>query len=140
MRILLDTHILLWSLFESKKIKKYEREALIDPQNEILVSSISLWEISLKFSIGKLELHNILPEDILAIVQKTGFSIINMEAQEACSYHQLPKFAHKDPFDRMLIWQAICQNFYFMTHDKACEEYKKKGLKIFTAQGAHKVF
>ncbi len=130
MKILLDTHILLWSLFETKKLSKEEKQTITDYNQDILVSSVTLWEISIKYSLGKLNLRSIDPGDLPKIIEQTGFEMIDMNDQEASTFHQLPQL-HKDPFDRMLIWQAIDRNLRLMTHDKEYKHYKKFGLKLF---------
>ena len=130
MKILVDTHFLLWILFDSEKIKKQEREEFLNLENDIFISVVSLWEISLKVSIGKLQLYNVVPEEIHDLLKKNGFSILNLEHTIASSFHNLPR-EHKDPFDRLLIWQAINNNMYFLSRDKDVLKYKKHGLMLF---------
>lgn len=131
MNLLLDTHILIWSLFESKKIGHKQRAALLDSDNEIFVSVVSLWEISLKYAVKKLQLKNITPDKLPSAIEKSGFNQLPLSAEEAASFYQLPKMGHKDPFDRLLIWQAIHNNMMFMSHDADIQTYQKIGLKIF---------
>jgi PIN domain nuclease of toxin-antitoxin system len=75
MTYLLDTHIFLWALFNPRKLKKIVRKILLDPENRICVSVITFLEISLKYSLGKLELQNIKPEELVGITEETGFEI-----------------------------------------------------------------
>ena len=103
MKILLDTHHLLWSLFESHKIYKKEREIILNPSSIIFVSLISLWEINLKYSLGKLEMIDCFPEEIPYYIDKSGFKILPLKIEEVSSFYKLPKL-HKDPFDRLIIW------------------------------------
>lgn len=131
MNILIDTHVLLWALFEPHKLGQSCQQALEEKNNEILVSTISLWEISLKYSLGKLELKGVVPEDLPPVIEKSGFDMIVLNEQEASSFHRLPRMEHHDPFDRMLIWQAIGRNLLFMSHDGSFQDYKKFGLRIF---------
>jgi PIN domain nuclease of toxin-antitoxin system len=107
-----------------------EQRLLADDSNDIFVSVISLWEISLKSGIGKLELHNIDISKLPEYIKKTGFDIINLESYEASTFHTLPKIGHKDPFDRMLVWQAICRRFSLLTRDNALSAYCKSGLEL----------
>ncbi len=130
MKILLDTHILLWALFDAKKLNKNEQIILEDNATEIFVSSISLWEISLKYALKKLDLEHGSPEDIPSFARQTGFDIIQMTETEASTHFKLPPLSHKDPFDRMLIWQAINRELCLMTHDKEYNAYTKWGLKL----------
>lgn len=130
MKYLLDTHTLLWSLLDTKKLSKKVREILENRINEIYVSTIALWEIALKSSIGKLEFENLKIEKLPTYIEKTGYKIIELEKIEAVSYINLSvKEAHKDPFDRIMIWQAIVRNMIFLTKDKKIEEYQSDGLK-----------
>jgi len=131
MNFLLDTHTLLWSLTEKNKLSIRVKKVLEDPENTVLVSAISFWEISLKFSIGKLNLEGVLPHELPLLAQKTGFLLIPVAPEEAATYHLLTITSHRDPFDKMLIWQAIQQNFTLISKDKNMLRYDKEGLKIF---------
>ncbi len=130
MKIIIDTHYLLWVLFDTKKLKEKEKTILTDTENEIFVSSISLWEISLKYSIGKLELNNISPSELTEAIKKTGFKLIELTGYDASNFHLLPKIGNSDPFDRMLIWQAINRKYCFLSRDKNIISFKNLGLKI----------
>lgn len=130
MKYLLDTHYLLWSIANSSKIPKSAKDIIVDQHNQILVSTISFWEISLKFSIGKLNLKGFLPEDIPELCLKMNFEILNILAQECSSYHQLVPNYHKDPFDKMLIWQAISNDYILITDDNDIKKYASSGLKL----------
>lgn len=130
MKGLLDTHVLLWSLFEPARLPEAVKSSLLDSRNDICVSTISFWEMSLKYSIGKLDLKGALPDDMPAIVTQSGFRIITLTDQESASFHQLPKLSHADPFDRMLIWQAISQNLTMISKDDRFSEYQSVGLKL----------
>ncbi len=131
MNYLLDTHYVLWTLFEPDKIppgivKIFENEEYVK-----YVSGISLWEISLKYSIGKLELYDTNPEEIYEGVVEAGFQVLNLKNIDAATFFKLPiQKEHKDPFDRLLIWQAIQNNLIFITKDKKIEQYRKNGLRL----------
>jgi PIN domain nuclease of toxin-antitoxin system len=130
MNYLIDTHILLWSLFEPKKLNDKIQNLLINQENEINVSKISLWEISLKYSLKKLQIINIKVDKLKEEIEKLNFEIIELKVEDILSYYKLPKNSnHKDPFDRMLIWQSICNKYTFISRDSRVEEYKKIGLK-----------
>jgi PIN domain nuclease of toxin-antitoxin system len=130
MKYLLDTHTFLWSLFESSKLSKSVSEIIINNKNDIYVSTISFWEISLKYSIGKLTLKNVMPEELPDYAKKSGFEITNIDETIASSFHKLPKYEHSDPFDRLLIWQAINMEMIFITKDSKFDSYLNDGLKI----------
>ncbi len=129
MRYLLDTHVLIWMLFNDEKLSKSVKEILQNPKNKIYVSAISFWEISIKFSISKLKINDLMPEDIFQECKNLGFEIIDLEAQLSCTYHNLTNKYHKDPFDRMLIWLAIAEKYSLITKDKNIKKYNKEGLK-----------
>jgi PIN domain nuclease of toxin-antitoxin system len=130
MNYLLDTHTLIWTISDRPKLSQTARKALDNTGNSIFVSSISFLEIALKFSIGKLEINGILPEQLPELTLKTGFELISLSPEECASYHMLPITSHKDMFDRMLIWQAIKRNLIFISKDDRIAQYRTEGLKI----------
>ncbi|GAH52557.1 unnamed protein product, partial [marine sediment metagenome] len=130
MKYLLDTHVLLWSISKSKELSGKARGIIEDSSNEVFVSSVSLWEISLKYSLGKLVLGSIGPEDIPSYCNRLGYQIMPIGPIEASTYHNLKKFEdHKDPFDRMLIHQCIQMKMILVSRDTRMGLYKKQGLK-----------
>ncbi|MEX2603116.1 MAG: type II toxin-antitoxin system VapC family toxin [Gracilimonas sp.] len=129
MNYLLDTHALIWSLLDPEKLSENARQIIEDPKNSISVSAVNFWEISLKYSIGKLGLEGILPHEFPEFTAKTGFDLISLSPQETSTYHNLQGDWHKDPFDRMLIWQAIHQDLVLITKDESIWKYKEIGLK-----------
>jgi PIN domain nuclease of toxin-antitoxin system len=131
MRLLLDTHSLLWAIFDPKKLREPARAAIKDQRNDVAVSVVSFWEISLKYALGKLELVGTNPEDLPETTETMGIDILQVSAYEAASFHKLPKLAHKDPFDRLIIWQAIQQRMHLVSKDRSFEDYKASGLKLF---------
>lgn len=130
MNYLLDTHVLLWSLLSTKKLSKKSRKILIDPETVKYVSVISFWEISLKFALGKISLQGILPEQLPDVAKETGFEILPLNPRTAASFYKLRKFKNKDPFDRMLAWQAIREDCVLLTRDNEFSCYKDDGLNI----------
>ena len=130
MKYLLDTHVLLWTLFDSSKLPESIKEIIFNSQNEIYVSSISFWEISIKYGVGKLKLEKILPEELPIYSKKAGFEIINLDENVASSFHKLPRKSHFDPFDRMLIWQSIKNNMTIISKDEKFKEYQSQGIKL----------
>lgn len=130
MSYLVDTHIFLWSVISPKKISQKINKILNDPEPAKYISILSFWEISLKFSLGKINLVGILPEELPDIAKKANFDIVDLDVKTASSYHKLPKFKHKDPFDRMLAWQAISSDFQLLTKDRDFAGYQDYGLKV----------
>jgi PIN domain nuclease of toxin-antitoxin system len=130
MHFLLDTHTLLWSLFDPKQLGQKAAQNIQDPDMTVLVSVVSFWEISLKYSIGKLDLGNILPDEFPEIVRQSGFDSLPLTDTDAATFHNLPRKGHKDPFDRLIAWQAITHNLTLITPDRAFAEYHTNGLRI----------
>jgi len=128
-KYLLDTHTLLWSIGNTKELSKTVIQIIKNPDNDILVSAVSLWEISIKYSIGKLEINfNI--EKIPEYCKKMGFDLIPLDPIDALNSLKLPqKNNHKDPFDRMLIYQCIKNDYTLISVDSGLEIYKKDNLK-----------
>ena len=131
MNCLLDTHAFLWAAFSPDKLSAKAREAICSAENQVYISSVSFWEISLKYTLGKIELSNCSPADMPDIATQMGIEIIQLGATETASFYQLPKVAHKDPFDRMIIWQAIQQQRILVSKDANFPEYRQFGLKVF---------
>ncbi len=130
MNCLLDTHAFLWAVFSPEKLSRKARAAIVDPANAVCLSSISLWEISLKFGLGKLTLKNCQPDDLVGIVGEMGLTLIAASAEESASFHRLPRVPHRDPFDRMLAWQAIQRQFVLISKDAALPAYQSAGLQV----------
>ena len=130
-RLLLDTCSLLWALQSPGRLRAKARKAMEDSENSIHVSPVSFWEISLKCSLGKLELQGATPADIPSFVEKSGWHLVPFQAATASTLHNLPRFPeHKDPFDRMLIWTALRENFTFVSRDGALPLYQELGLQV----------
>lgn len=127
---LVDTHIFLWSIISPKKIVGEISKIFNDPELTKFISALSFWEISLKFSLDKIGLVGILPDELPAIAKKANFEIMDLDAATLSSYYKLPKTNNKDPFDRMLVWQAISFDYTLLTQDKGFLDYKNYGLKI----------
>lgn len=131
MKLLLDTCSLLWALEDAGRLSPAARTALENPDHVVAVSVVSFWEISLKFGLGKLGLNGAVPEDIPRFVQKIGWPVIPLSAATAASVGRLSRpNDHRDPFDRLLIWTAINEDFALVSGDDAFPVYIPNGLKI----------
>jgi PIN domain nuclease of toxin-antitoxin system len=128
---LLDTHAFLWSLFEPEKLSKSATDLILSPENDISVSVVSFWEISLKYAIGKLELHRVLPDEMPYYAEQMGVSILPIDPFETSNFYKLPRRKHKDPFDRLMVWQAIQNNIILLTRDRTLGDYRSFGLKTY---------
>ena len=118
MNLLLDTHILLWWLADSAKMKDEAHSAISDGANTVWVSAASAWEISIKRALGKLKA----PPDLEGAVSRSGFSPLPITLRHADGAGRLPRH-HDDPFDRMLIAQASAENLTIITHDARFRPY-----------------
>ena len=124
MKLLLDTHTFLWALSEPNRLSKKQIAAMEDPTNKVYVSSISITEIAIKASLGKLELVF----DPLGAAEKSDFEMLDFSAKDALLLKDLP-FHHRDPFDRMLITQAISRKLMIATQDSIIDQYDCQTLK-----------
>ncbi len=125
MKILIDTHIFLWLAVSPQKLSKNNLELLQDRKNRLFLSAVSVSELMIKESIGQIEI----PFDILEAAEKMGMDLLDFDATGALKLGTLP-FHHKDPFDRMLIAQAITHHLTFCTVDKKIVLYRDEGLKL----------
>ncbi len=129
MKYLLDTHTFLWSLIDVSKLSKKAIQIIENPNNTIYISAVTFWEVSLKFSLGKLQLQGVLPTELPKQALSAGFELLSLSPDDCAGYHHLNLTSHKDPFDRMLIWQAIQQNLTIVSKDEKFGQYKISGLK-----------
>ena len=120
---LIDTHVLIWSLFDTDNLSDTAK-IIIENDEKIFVSIASLWEMAIKNSIGKLELKQSI-KDIANVCNKNGIAIIDITPSHCDSIRELPDI-HHDPFDRMLIAQAKAENMSFLTHDSLIPFYEEK--------------
>jgi len=128
LKLLLDTHTLLWTIGKTGELSQKAAVEIGNANNEVLVSAVSLWEIALKYSIGKL----IVDFDIQKIPEYCecmGFDLIPLNPSEALNSLSLPQKNHKDPFGRMLIYQCITNGYTLVSKDAGVEAYKDDGLK-----------
>jgi PIN domain nuclease of toxin-antitoxin system len=118
LKILLDTHLVLWWLANNPSLSEQARLLIGDPENTLFVSAVSLWEIWLKASLGKLRL----PPDFDARLAAESFESLPLTAAQAHQVASLP-WHHRDPFDRMLIAQAKLEGLVFLTADDVASLY-----------------
>ena len=121
MRLLLDTHVLLWILGDRSRIGPRVEEEYIDPRNEVVVSAASAWEVAIKQSLGKLELPAPAETWLPDKVEGAGMDFIPVTAEDALRVRSLP-WHHRDPFDRLLVAQAM-GGYTLVTHDRRLEPY-----------------
>lgn len=117
MRLLLDTHALLWWLADDG-LTDQARDAVADQANLVMVSAVSAWEISIKKALGKLTA----PDDLEQQIDEGGFAPLPITIRHGIAAGELPRH-HDDPFDRMLIAQAVAEGLTVLTHDKHFADY-----------------
>ena len=131
MKILLDTHYLLWAFIDTSKISQSVYHKLLAEENEVFYSQPRLWEISIKFNMGKLSLKGMKPEEFYEEVANSFLKCRAFSNDELITFYKLP-IEHKDPFDRIMIWQSIKSDYYFLSVDRQITKYERYGLKILT--------
>src|SRR5215469_18716923 len=122
MNILFDTHSLLWWLRNSTRLGKRARTLILAEETLVWVSSASIWEISIKAALGRLDLRDPFEEQLPAEMERSGFRNLPFSFEHALAVRHLP-LHHADPFDRMLIAQAQCEELTLMTADAAITAY-----------------
>ena len=131
MNYLLDTHTFIWTFLEPDKLPDKIEKLITDRNNNIYVSTTSLWEIAIKVQIKKLNLGLVNIYHLPNIIEQYDFTIINPEDYDYISYASLPtKENHRDPFDRMLIHTAIRNNLIVLSCDPAFKQYEANGLQL----------
>jgi PIN domain nuclease of toxin-antitoxin system len=118
MSYLLDTHILLWWIFDDPKLDLECRDIIRNPNHRILISSVSAWEIATKYRIGKLPEAKQIVEEYSQILHQAKFIELAITSAHALRAGSLP-IPHRDPFDRMIMAQAELENLPIITYDKA---------------------
>ena len=126
MKLLLDTHCWLWALGEPEKLSDETKALLLDPQNYLLLSAASLWEIAIKLALNRPDF--VLPAPLESFFegaqQKLKVEILPVMAKHAFSYTKLPTpKEHRDPFDRMLVAQAQTEQLFLLTDDPNIKKY-----------------
>jgi len=119
--LLLDTHILLWAAGQPERLSEKCRALLLNPSNNLVFSAASLWEISIKFSLGRSD-FNVDPALLRQMLLLHGFRELSVNGEHAIAVSMLPSL-HKDPFDRILITQARAEGMLLITSDSLVAAY-----------------
>ena len=122
MRLLLDTHLLLWSVANSGRLPREARELLEDNDNVVYYSAANIWEIAIKSSLRRKDFRVDLTQ-LMATLPVMGFIELPITAVHAARVAELP-FIHRDPFDRLLIAQSIVEPLTLLTNDALLERYR----------------
>ena len=123
MRVLLDTHVLLWALSDPTRLDSAIRDRLEDAANEVLFSAASIWEIAIKARLGRADFA-VHPEQVAQEARMTGFTELRVSADAAARVANLP-LHHRDPFDRLLLAQAMAEPARFYTVDPLLPPYSE---------------
>jgi PIN domain nuclease of toxin-antitoxin system len=124
-RLLLDTHVLLWWLADDPQLGERGRELIATPEHVVFYSAASIWEIRIKAALGKLEL----PDTFADALSAQAFESLSVTSAHAHALRDLPMH-HRDPFDRMLVCQARLENLTLVTHDAALTAYDVATLHV----------
>jgi PIN domain nuclease of toxin-antitoxin system len=122
LRLLLDTHTLLWWLIKNPSLSTHAQRLLEDRENKILVSAASAWEMATKVRLGRLSVATEVVQNFIFYVERERFLPIPVTIEHGIRAGSLPG-PHKDPFDRMLIAQAIAENIPIVSNDRALDGY-----------------
>ncbi len=123
MRLLLDTHLLLWALAEPERLGSALRELIEDPENEVLFSAASIWEVAIKAGLGRTNFA-VRPEEVVRAAVAAGFAELPIRAEVAARVADLPPH-HRDPFDRLLVAQAMAGPMRLYTADPLLPPYSE---------------
>ena len=122
MRLLLDSHALIWMLEESPRLSQRAALAINNPENLVRISFASLWEITIKAALGKLRLRTPWPETLREIERRTPDNLLSVSCDHLARLFALPNL-HRDPFDRMLVAQALCDDLTLVSDDEELDRY-----------------
>lgn len=128
MNLLLDTHVALWAITDSPKLSEKARELILSPKTMVWVSSASIWEIAIKHSLGKGDMP-VSADDAIRYFRASNYRFFAVEAEHAAAVASLPAH-HQDPFDRILVAQALVEPMRLMTHDEMVARYSDTIIKI----------
>jgi len=121
MNLLLDTHIVIWFITNNGKLSKKIKNIIEDSNNRCFISIVSYWELSIKYSLGRLDLNSTV-EEIFNIIEKSGFDILPITLNHIIQLSKLEHF-HNDPFDRLIISQSVIENLHLVSNDNYFPAY-----------------
>ncbi len=122
MQVLIDSHTLLWAILEHDRLSTIARSTWLDEANDLLVSPASLWEIAIKIGLGKLVVDGSLEEFYASEIAANKLAVLPVLPRHAARVATLP-YHHRDPFDRMLVAQALCEDLPLLSADSQLDAY-----------------
>jgi len=128
LNLLLDTHVALWAITDSPKLPKKARELIASPKSSVWISAATVWEIAIKHSLGRGDMP-VSSQDALRYFRDSGYRFLPIEPEHAAAVEDLPAH-HADPFDRLLVAQALVEPMRLMTHDSIVARYSNTIIEI----------
>lgn len=128
MRLLLDTHVALWAIVNDSRLPAEARRLILAPDNEIAVSAASVWEIAIKHGLAKKNMP-ISGAEAMSWFAQAGYTLFPVTAEHAALVEDLPPH-HGDPFDRMLVAQALAEPMRLLTHDPTVARYSDTVIRV----------
>ena len=122
MKLLLDTHVFVWAMTDTKKIGHSVQRLLLNPRNEIHVSAVSIMEIAIKRGGGRRHTPNISSERALVLGREAGYRFLNATPEHCAAVESLPEI-HGDPYDRLIVAQALAEGMRLVTRDEILAKY-----------------
>lgn len=126
---LLDTHIVIWLVYQPEKIKPHIEQILLDSCVPVYFSTVNLWEVAIKVKLGKFDIQGIYSDELYQTLQQDLYLQMPILAKHCTLVEHLP-LLHSDPFDRLLIAQAISENLTLITHDSKIINYQYSQDKL----------
>lgn len=128
MNLLLDTHVALWAITDSPKLPKKAREMIESPRSSVWISAATIWEIAIKHGLGRGDMP-VSSQDALRYFRESGYRFLPVEPEHAAAIEELPGH-HADPFDRILVAQALVEPMRLMTRDPMVARYGDTIIEI----------
>jgi PIN domain nuclease of toxin-antitoxin system len=128
MNLLLDTHVALWAITDSPKLPQRARDLIQAPKTTVWVSAASIWEIAIKCGLGRGDMP-VSGQDAVRYFQESGYRFLPLDIEHALAVESLPAH-HQDPFDRILVAQALVEPMRLMTHDPLVARYSDTIIEV----------
>lgn len=128
MNILLDTHVALWAITDNPKLPKKARELIESPRSSVWISAATVWEVAIKHSLRRGDMP-VSSQDALRYFRESGYRFLPIEPEHAAGIEDLPAH-HADPFDRILVAQALVEPMRLITHDPMVARYSDTIIEI----------
>jgi PIN domain nuclease of toxin-antitoxin system len=128
MNLLLDTHVALWAITDSPQLPQKARDLIQAPKTTVWVSAASIWEIAIKCGLGRGDMP-VSGQDAVRYFQESGYRFLPIDVEHALAVESLPAH-HQDPFDRILVAQALVEPMRLMTHDPLVARYSDTVIEV----------